>query len=151
MFGPNVAKKSFKCTVFPLIVAMDVGVRHIFKEGNYSLFSLEIVANSNNCHNISIFFKVNWFFSYGKYQLLGGFDSGNYTREETLWGNTVIRNWGLEYNFGHVHFLIMHLSSIDTIKRLNIFACLKLATFQMRFLIIDQCVNDARNFLSISG
>jgi hypothetical protein len=31
--------------------------------GNYSFLSLEIVANSNSCCNISIFYLINWSFA----------------------------------------------------------------------------------------
>ena len=30
---------------------------------NYSFLNLEIAANSNSCHNISIFYLINWFFA----------------------------------------------------------------------------------------
>ena len=39
---------------------------------NYSFLNLEIVANSNSCHNISIFYLINWILA-----------------SETIWGNTV--------------------------------------------------------------
>jgi hypothetical protein len=35
------------------------GVRQVFKGGNYSFLILEIVANSNSCPNILIFYLVN--------------------------------------------------------------------------------------------
>ena len=42
--------------------------------GNYSFLNLEIVANSNSCRNISIFYLINWTFA-----------------AETIQGNTVPR------------------------------------------------------------
>ena len=32
-------------------------------QGNYSCLNLEIVANSNRCHNISVFYLISWIFS----------------------------------------------------------------------------------------
>ena len=40
--------------------------------GIYSFLNLEIVANSNSCRNISIFYLINWIFAV-----------------ETIWGNKV--------------------------------------------------------------
>ena len=31
--------------------------------GNYSFLNLEIVANPNHCHNISVFYLISWIFS----------------------------------------------------------------------------------------
>ena len=75
-------------------------MRQVFKGGNYSFFNLAIVANSNNCRNFSIFYLINLIYAAetiqgrklikgGNYQLLGGFDLGNYSRVETIRGNTV--------------------------------------------------------------
>ena len=47
--------------------------------GNYSFLNLEILANWNSCHNISIFYLNNKM----------KFCYGNYSRAETLWVNTV--------------------------------------------------------------
>ena len=54
---------------------------------NYSFLNLEIVANSNSCHNISIFYLVNRNFCCGKYsreESIHGrklFKGGNYMRK----------------------------------------------------------------------
>ena len=38
-------------------------VPHIVSAGNYSLWNLEIAANSNSCPNISIFYIINCIFA----------------------------------------------------------------------------------------
>ena len=53
---------SFGHTVIPRIGSysfLEVRVQQVFKGGNYSFLNLEIVANSNSCHNISIFYLIN--------------------------------------------------------------------------------------------
>ena len=51
--------------------------------GSYPFLNLEIVENSNSCRNIWIFQSTNWFL------LRKLFKGGNYSRAETIWGNTV--------------------------------------------------------------
>ena len=50
--------------------------------GNYYFLNLEIVANLNSCRIISIFYLINWIL------LRKLFKGGNYSRAETIWGNT---------------------------------------------------------------
>ena len=100
---------SFGHTVIPRIGSysfLEVGVRQVFKEGNYSFLSLEIVATSNSflqyfnfllnklnfgCGNYSKaetnqgrkLLIIRWFWPWKL------FKGGNYSRVETIFGNTV--------------------------------------------------------------
>ena len=49
-----------------------------YLRGNDSCLNLEIVANLNSCHNISIFYLMNWIFAMETIQ------------GRKLWGNTVL-------------------------------------------------------------
>ena len=66
------------CYVSSLITKLRYRISSYSVRGNYSYLNLEIVANSNSCCNISIFYLINGFFC-----------CGNYSRAETIWGNTV--------------------------------------------------------------
>ena len=72
--------------------------------GNYSFLNLEIVANSNNCCNISIFYLINC----GNYSR-----EENYSRAETIWGNTVCQSPSQVITFG-----AEHIGKLSSEKRL---------------------------------
>ena len=77
-------------TVFPYIVSAEPIL----------FLDFEIVANSNICRDISFFTLINWIFGLEtiqgrklliirRFYLRKLFKGGNYSRKETIWGNTV--------------------------------------------------------------
>ena len=65
----------------PQIIYSSSVVPHIVSAGNYSLWNLEIAANSNSCSNISIFDLVNQIFAAETIQGRKLFKGGNYMRK----------------------------------------------------------------------
>ena len=77
----------FPCHIKLFNVLVMMSWKHTYRissysfRGNYSFLNLEIVANSNSCRNIYIFYLINWFFAAETIQGRKLFKGGNYMRK----------------------------------------------------------------------